>query len=94
MNHNVELICTAIVVVFVVGVYFFVSSLFSTKRKIEIKLYNIEFRCKNVISEYRFYSLYNGARGKWFFDKNKAIEEGEQHSRIIKSFYANRICWV
>jgi len=38
--------------------------------------------------QYRFYSLYNGARGAWYDEKEEAVKEGEAHQKIILSLNA------
>ena len=35
------------------------------------------------VFKYRFWSLYNGTRGAWTFNKNTAIEQGERHQKLI-----------
>ncbi len=55
------------------------------------KIYVIERSESDYFSSYRyrFYSLYNGARGAWHEDKEKAIQEGEAHQKIILSLHAH-----
>ena len=36
-------------------------------------------------THYRYYSKYNGARGAWHYDKDKAREDGEVHIKIIRN---------
>jgi len=55
------------------------------------KIYRIEESESDYFGScrYRFYSLYNGARGAWHYKKEKAIKEGEAHQKIILSLYAH-----
>jgi len=59
------------------------------------KIYNLESR-KNTShnrTEYRFYSLYNGMRGAWLLTKEKAVEEGELHQKIILFLHDRLPLW-
>jgi len=47
-----------------------------------MKLYSIEITGEKYKS-YRFVSLYNGTRGTFYFDKDEAIMQGEDHQKII-----------
>ena len=47
------------------------------------KIYRIETSTGAYYPRYRFYSLYNGMRGVWSTKKEKAIEEGELHQKIV-----------
>jgi len=49
------------------------------------KYYSIESQWTYYGSEYRFYSLYNGARGAWTSCIEKAKDLGELHAKIILS---------
>ena len=55
----------------------------------ELKYYKLEQRfCSEDLglthgAEWRYYSLYNGARGAWHHEKEYAIEEGEAHKALI-----------
>ena len=53
------------------------------------KMYGIEERETDYYGShrYRFYSLYNGTRGAWYHNKEKAIKDGEAHQRIIQTLY-------
>jgi len=60
--------------------------------RIEIKTTIIEESypgggCKETVYEYRFYSLFNGARGSWWPEKDTAVEEGEEHQSLICKVY-------
>lgn len=54
----------------------------------ELKYYKLE-QCAvpgyrmDVMSEWRYYSLYSGARGVWHASKDVAIAEGEAHKALI-----------
>jgi len=56
-----------------------------------LKYYGIEEQTRfeypgNVtreITRWRYFSLYNGARGIWYSEKEKAIKEGEAHKALI-----------
>jgi len=53
------------------------------------KIYEIEekYDCGNQYS-YRFYSLYNGAKGLYYHqNKDYAIKEGEKHQAIIEQIH-------
>jgi len=54
------------------------------------KIYRIEVVENDYFHScrYRFYSLYNGMRGVWYDDKEKAIKEGEAHQKIVLLLYA------
>jgi len=60
------------------------------------KIYRIEENGNAYFGscQYRFYSLYNGARGAWYDDEKKAIEEGEAHQKIILSLYTRGMQYV
>lgn len=47
-----------------------------------LQVYDIE-KSEEGEYYYRFYSLYNGMRGKWYLDKKDAIAEGKSHEKII-----------
>lgn len=54
-----------------------------------MRLYGVESRrisgaYRDDTEQYRFYSLYNSARGSWNYKKEDAIEEGEMHQVIIQ----------
>lgn len=53
------------------------------------KMYAIEKKGPDYYGayEYRFYSLFNGARGGWFFKKEDAVREAERHEEILKKFF-------
>ena len=37
--------------------------------------------------KYRFYSYFNGTRGAWTYKKEKAIQDGEHHAKLIKAVH-------
>ena len=54
-----------------------------------MKIYGIESEYFSSASypdlyKYRFYSLFNGTKGAYYTDKQKAIEEGNKHQLIIQ----------
>jgi len=55
------------------------------------KIYRIEVSENDFCGPrwYRFYSLYNGARGALYSEKEEAIKEGEAHQKIILSLHAH-----
>jgi len=55
------------------------------------KIYRIEESGNDFCGPrwYRFYSLYNGARGIWYDEKEEAVKEGEAHQKIILSLHAH-----
>lgn len=48
----------------------------------KIKYYEIEARYVDVM-QYRYCSLYNGARGTWHCHREEAIDEGLAHKALI-----------
>jgi hypothetical protein len=56
-----------------------------------MKLYSIEqiFKIYGVTHEdkYRFRSLFNGTVGYWCYNQKLAIEQGEQHQKIILALH-------
>jgi len=54
------------------------------------KIYSIEKSGTDFYGacQYRFYSLYNGMRGAWSYNKNDAIKNGEAHQKIILLLHA------
>lgn len=61
------------------------------KEREKMKIYQIEMKAEayNITGvvefdyKYRYVSLYNGARGFWFDNKEDAEEQGEKHQDII-----------
>jgi len=55
------------------------------------KIYCIEESEGNYFRScrYRFYSLYNGARGAWHHKKEEAVKEGEAHQKTVLSLHAH-----
>ena len=49
------------------------------------RMYGIEEKDTYHGTKLRYYSLYNGARGAWYFTRKEAVEEGERHQRIIEA---------
>ena len=54
-----------------------------------MKIYSIEQRTTYWGPEYRYVSLYNGARGTWT-SKDGAITEGESHKRIVEAIIGGK----
>jgi len=54
------------------------------------RIYSIEMRSRaaGTVTVYRFRSLFNNAIGCWCEHEKDAIEEGEQHQRIISNLFA------
>ena len=53
----------------------------------EIEYYTIESSYEgNGRTEYRFRSLFNNCVGSWSSIKEKAIEQGEKHKRLIERY--------
>jgi hypothetical protein len=38
-------------------------------------------------TKFRWYSKYNGARGPWVYSKKQAVEDGEEHEKIIRELF-------
>lgn len=52
------------------------------QRKIDLSISSKYFKMK-----YRFVSLYNGARGLWRKNRDKAKQDGQRHQRIINKIH-------
>ena len=53
---------------------------------IKEKLYGIEYKHDYWGTKYRFYSLFNNARGGWT-NEDEANKEGKNHEQIIKQCF-------
>ena len=51
----------------------------------KLKYYKLETKVdrNDSYTDWRYYSLYNGARGTWHSKEEYAIEEGEAHKALI-----------
>jgi len=56
-----------------------------TAKRTGLKYYGLESRVTGhrYSDEWRYYSLYNGARGAWHWSQELAIEDGEAHKALV-----------
>lgn len=55
----------------------------------ELKFYVIEESEADYYGshKYRFVSNYNGSRGSWTYNKSLAVQNGEEHKKIILALF-------
>ncbi len=61
-----------------------------------MKLYEIEKGNADYYGavQYRFFSLYNGTRGAWYYKKEVAEKQGQKHQEIIEKLHLHPLYCV